>query len=81
MLVDNKIGFVFPTYISLYLAGPKSFHSANTILWSDYILYRTENWKLKFNDVIFAIRYDLSENPAIRGNLPCPYCGMSHNYL
>lgn len=67
--------------MSLYLAGPNSSHPANAILWSDYMLYCTENWKLKFNDVIFAIRYDLSGNPAITGNLPCPYCGMSHHYL
>ena len=49
-LVDNKIGFVFPTFVSLYLAGPESEHPANVIFWSDFIQYRTENKKSKFND-------------------------------
>ncbi|HKX46286.1 MAG TPA: hypothetical protein VJP77_06255, partial [Planctomycetota bacterium] len=48
ILVDNKIAFVFPTFVSLYLSGPESEHPANIVFWSDFIQYRTENRKSKF---------------------------------
>lgn len=37
--------------------------------------------EIKFNDFVFAIRYDLSGNPAVTRNILCPYCRMSHRYM